>query len=119
MAQNNNPFDVLENRLANIEALIHELHKKLVPDSKPVDQWFDLDELCKYHPDHPKKSTVYAWVNTNAIPFHKTGKKLRFLKSEIDAWLAQGYHKTYLDVAKSVDSYNQPRFIKRGKSPPV
>lgn len=98
---------------------ILELLEKTKISNVTIDQWFSIDEFCQYHPDRPKKSTVYSWVNTNSIPFHKTGKKLRFLKSEIDAWLAQGYHKTYLDVAKSVDSYIQPRFQSRGKSPPV
>lgn len=28
------------------------------------------------------------------VPFHKDGKKLRFLKSEIDNWLRGSYHQT-------------------------
>jgi excisionase family DNA binding protein len=52
--------------------------------------WFDLAEFCNYHPDKPSKNTVYAWVNAGTIPVHKGGKKLRFLKSEIDEWLMHG-----------------------------
>lgn len=52
-----------------------------------TDVWFDLRELCEYHPDKPSKATVYGWVNSKNIPVHKGGKKLRFLKSEIDNWL--------------------------------
>jgi excisionase family DNA binding protein len=59
-----------------------------------TDRWFNLSELCNYHPDKPSKPTVYGWVNAGIIPVHKGGKKLRFLKSEIDEWLKQGRKKT-------------------------
>ena len=52
------------------------------------DSWMNIDQLRAYHPDHPAKSTIYEWVGQNRIPVHKDGKKLRFLKSEIDEWLA-------------------------------
>lgn len=54
-----------------------------------TERWFNLNELCQYHPDKPTKPTVYGWVNAGTIPVHKGGKKLRFLKSEIDSWLKQ------------------------------
>jgi len=49
--------------------------------------WFNLEELCDYLPDRPAKQTVYSWVNQKKIPYHKKGKKLQFLKCEIDEWL--------------------------------
>ncbi|MDD3968935.1 MAG: helix-turn-helix domain-containing protein, partial [Proteiniphilum sp.] len=49
--------------------------------------WFNLEELCDYLPDRPARQTVYSWVNQKKIPFHKKGKKLQFLKCEIDEWL--------------------------------
>ena len=70
-----------------------------------TDRWFDLSELCIYHPDKPSKPTVYGWVNAGTIPVHKGGKKLRFLKSEIDSWLRQGRKKTLAETAKEADSY--------------
>jgi excisionase family DNA binding protein len=68
-------------------------------------RWFDLIELCQYHPDKPTKSTVYGWVNAGTIPVHKGGKKLRFLKSEIDEWLKQGRKKTVADMSREADVY--------------
>lgn len=59
------------------------------------DRWFDIGQLCEYHPDKPAKKTVYDWVTLRKVPYHKDGKRLRFLKSEIDRWLLGGaYHKT-------------------------
>lgn len=54
------------------------------------DRWLDLDTLCEYLPNKPAKATVYGWVNKELIPFQKNGKRLNFLKSEIDAWLLNG-----------------------------
>lgn len=62
------------------------------------DRWMGLDELCNYHPDHPTSNTVYAWVRDRKIPHYKTDRKLRFLKSEIDAWLSEGRVRTIDEI---------------------
>ncbi len=70
-----------------------------------TERWLDLNELCIYHPDKPSKPTVYGWVNAGIIPVHKSAKKLRFLKSEIDSWLKQGKKKTLAETAIEADIY--------------
>jgi hypothetical protein len=70
-----------------------------------VDQWFDLKELINYLPDKPAKATVYFWVSSSLIPNHKGGKKLRFLKSEIDAWMKEGRRKTVSETAAEAYEY--------------
>lgn len=82
-------------------------NSKQVHSEQPTDpdRWFDLTELCQYHPDKPTKSTVYGWVNAGTIPVHKGGKKLRFLKSEIDNWLKQGRKKTLAETAAEAENY--------------
>jgi excisionase family DNA binding protein len=74
------------------------------PQPEP-DRWFDLNELCQYIPDKPSKPTVYGWVSAGTIPVHKGGKKLRFLKSEIDNWLKQGRKKTLAETASEAETY--------------
>ena len=69
------------------------------------DKWFDLDQLIGYLPEHPAKSTVYGWVCENLIPYSKTGKRLRFLKSQIDAWISQNAHKTDDDLRTDAINY--------------
>lgn len=73
------------------------------------DQWLDLTELCNYLPDKPAKSTVYSWVHSGMIPYHKGAKKLRFLKSEIDQWLKNGKRKTKVELANEVGQYIKRR----------
>jgi excisionase family DNA binding protein len=70
-----------------------------------ADCWFDIDGLCIYLPDKPSKPTVYGWVSAGTIPVHKGGKKLRFLKSEIDNWLMQGKKKTLAEIAIEAELY--------------
>jgi excisionase family DNA binding protein len=69
-----------------------------------TNRWFDLNELCLYIPDKPSKPTVYGWVNAGTIPVHKGGKKLRFLKSEIDSWLMQGRKKTLAEITSEAEA---------------
>jgi len=80
-----------------------------------TDRWFDLNELCIYHPDKPSKPTVYGWVHSGLIPVHKGSKKLRFLKSEIDSWIKQGRKKTYAEIAIEAEQYLTKKGLNNGK----
>lgn len=86
----------LTQEVKEVKALLMERPADL--QHNEADQWLSLKELCNYHPDKPTKHTVYQWVHTRKVPVHKSGKKLRFLKSEIDQWLKQGKKKTYAEV---------------------
>jgi hypothetical protein len=105
----NNPFEILENKLSNIESLLLDIKHNPKPASEPteIDRWLNLSEFCNYHPDHPAKATVYGWITYKKVPYHKHGKKLRFLKSEIDLWLMEGEQDT---LSNSVKQY----LVKKG-----
>ncbi len=77
---------------------------------EPSDRWFNLQELCEYLPDRPAKQTVYGWIGQHAVPYHKKGKKLQFLKSEIDAWLKSDKRKTAAELhAEAVQFVNSKK----------
>jgi len=76
------------------------------------DQWFDLNELVKYDPEKRTKPTFYGYIHKGIIPYHKRGKKLIFLKSEIDNWLRQGRKKTNAEIEANAENY----LIKKGGS---
>ncbi len=96
-------FNELPGAVAELIQKVDEL-KELVlnrndeENKKEEDQWFNMEQLCAYLPDKPAKSTVYGWVSDNLIPYNKTGKKLRFLKSKIDAWLQENAHRTNSEI---------------------
>jgi len=95
-------FIHLTNEVSEIKRLLLERSNEQPTE---IDHWFNLNELCIYHPDKPSKPTVYGWVNIGSIPVHKSGKKLRFLKSEIDYWLRQGRKKTLAEIANEAEQY--------------
>jgi excisionase family DNA binding protein len=91
----------LIDKVEKIETLLTEKQ----PQAQESDQWLNLNDLCKYHPDHPAKPTVYAWIGQRSIPYHKKGKKLMFLKSEIDNWLKEGRRKTAAEIQAEAEQY--------------
>jgi len=88
-----------------VESLEKALHAKGEQPSKQTDEWFNIDELRKYLPDHPARATIYGWVSTRQIPHHKGEKKLRFLKSEIDKWLLSGKRKSENELQTEAAEY--------------
>jgi hypothetical protein len=92
----------LYDKLNNIERLLLQKSNESKPEP---DCWFDINELCNYLPDKPARPTVYGWVHLSLIPCHKGQKKLRFLKSEIDAWLKLGRKKTLSEISSESDKY--------------
>ena len=94
-------FEQLPQAVATLINEVKEMKSLLLntnPKVEPADQWFNLEELCAYLPDRPAKQTVYGWIGQHIIPYHKKGKKLQFLKSEIDAWLLADQHQTLVQV---------------------
>ena len=81
-------------KVERLESLLSATKSEL-PES---DKWFNLQELCSYLPDKPARQTVYGWIGQKLIPYHKKGKKLQFLKSEIDAWLIGDKHKSVSEL---------------------
>jgi len=101
-------FDQLPSAVAQLFIKLESIEKLLSikPEIRPDPVlWFDIDGLCDYHTDKPAKATVYGWVHTEQIPYYKTGKKLRFLKSEIDLWLQSGKRKTQIEIANEATEY--------------
>lgn len=100
-------FEQMSQLLAELKGAITSINDKLDAllenGSTPSDTWMDLDAFRAYHPDKPARTTVYEWVNLKKIPVHKDGKRLRFLKSEIDEWLCKGRRMT--------QEKNRPRSI--------
>lgn len=72
---------------------------------QPTDRWFSIDELCEYLPGKPAKATIYGKVHLREIPHKKFGKRLAFLKSEIDSWLNSKGRKTVSEIEAEATSY--------------
>lgn len=71
--------------------------------SSEEDEFLSIDEAAKLI--KLTKPTVYGLVHQKNIPFHKKGKRLYFLKSEILDWIKGGKCKTKSDIRKQADAY--------------
>lgn len=114
-----NPFKLLEERLTSIEGLILDLKhqsNQVTPADQP-EQWFDLNDLIKYDPEKRTKPTWYSKISRGEVPYHKRGKKVYFLKTEIDEWLKAGKRKSNAEIEAEAESYlaNNKKGLNNGK----
>jgi excisionase family DNA binding protein len=101
-------FNDMPRAVAHLICKVEKIETLLIarqPEAQESDRWLNLADLCNYHPDRPAKPTVYAWIGQRSIPYHKKGKKLMFLKSEIDAWLKEGRRKTAAEIQAEAQQY--------------
>ena len=91
--------------LAKLEGIEKTMHQESRRNLTVPDRWFDIDELIAYLPQKPAKQTVYGWINNKLIPYHKNGKRVTFLKAEIDQWLRNGRKQTIGDIKNEVDQH--------------
>ena len=97
-------------KLNKLDSKIDGLHN--IPLVRPADQWMNLKELCEYLPSHPAEQTVYGWTSCHQIPYHKRGKRIMFLRAEIDAWLHDGKRKSQKELEDEASRFIQ---VKRNK----
>ena len=115
---NNVPtFDMIPILMANLlednkilSAKIDALNKKInmsFPANKKGDdnERMDVTEAQKYIPGHPAVQTIYGWTSNGQIPYHKIGKRIYFVKSELDDWMSNGQHKSNDDLRKEAEEY--------------
>ncbi|WP_282054515.1 helix-turn-helix domain-containing protein [Maribacter luteus] len=99
-----NPFEVINERLNRIEALLEKLVLQQEENidkaqSKPMTSL----ELSTYL--NLSVYTIYGLVHKRSLPFIKKGRRLYFEKKEIDKWLMQGRQMTKEDLNLKVDEY--------------
>lgn len=108
-AMNEITFELLPQAVSQLYTKVEHIERLLLEKSNESqtepDRWFNINELCTYLPDKPAVPTVYGWVHAALIPVHKGQKRLRFLKSEIDAWLLEGRKKTFAEIGREANQY--------------
>jgi excisionase family DNA binding protein len=99
-----NPFEIFENRLANIESLLLDIkQQKPATTTKEPDQKFTIPELAEHLTVSP--ATIRTWIQKRAIPHAKVGKRIIFSSRQIESWLKQNKRKTRQDIASDAKTY--------------
>lgn len=87
-----NPFELIDARLATIETLLLDIKHpspKTTTDivDRVKDENFTIKQLSKYWQCHPQ--TIMKKKRAGLIPFHQSGRKVFFKRSEIDKVTAE------------------------------
>ena len=110
MSEKNITFEDMPKAMSWMMDKLNELDSKIdglnnSPQTPPSEIWMNLKELREYLPSHPAEQTVYGWTSCHQIPFHKKGKRIMFLKSEIDDWLHDGKMKSQKELEKEAENF--------------
>lgn len=100
-----NPFEIIIERLDNLEKLLLELSSKISNPTNPTDQekLMGIDELSEYL--KLAKPTIYQKTSSREMPSIKIGKRLYFKKSDIDSWLIQGRRKSNFEIQEEAAEF--------------
>ena len=103
-------FDQLPQAVTTLSQEVREIKKLLLDSqerhtSEQPEQWLDLNDLIKYDPEKRTKPTWYSKISKGEVPYHKRGKKVYFLKSEIDDWLKAGKCKSNAEIDAEAEAY--------------
>lgn len=52
------------------------------------DRWLSVEEMCQYL--GVSSDTVYRWIDRSEMPAHKMGRKWKFKREQVDAWVEAG-----------------------------
>ena len=110
MSEKNITFEDMPKAMSWMMDKFNELDSKIdglnnSPQTPPSEIWMNLKELREYLPSHPAEQTVYGWTSCHQIPFHKKGKRIMFLKSEIDDWLHDGKMKSQKELEQEAENF--------------
>jgi excisionase family DNA binding protein len=85
------PFDLIDQRLSNIEALLRELIATHHTPAPAEEELQDIIKIAEAVTETGfKKGYIYELVSKKAIPYHKVGNSLRFSRSELRSWIKAG-----------------------------
>ena len=101
----NNPFEVIETRLSNIENLILDIkHQPFNTELiKQPEQLLTIQEAAEFLT--LSVATMYSKVSKNEIPFMKQRKRLYFSRTELLEYVKQGRSKSNAEIEQEAEMY--------------
>lgn len=102
----NNPFEVLEARLSNIETLLLDLKhqpKAVQASTQNSETPISISEAAGFL--NLSVPTLYSKVSRGELPVMKRGKRLYFSRAELLAYLKAGRKKSNAEIEAEADQY--------------
>jgi excisionase family DNA binding protein len=80
-----------------LRSIIIEVVSNCIGQSKPVaEKFLTINQAAEYL--HLALPTVYAMVHRREIVFHKRGKRLYFLESDLQNFIKEGRRKSIAEI---------------------
>lgn len=100
----NNPFELIEARLSNIETLLLDIkHKPTEPGKQESDDLMTVQDAAKFL--SLSVPTIYSLISRHEIPVMKRSKRCYFSKIELLNYLRQGKKKSLNETSTEADTY--------------
>jgi excisionase family DNA binding protein len=100
-----NPFDVIDERLSNIENLLLEL--KNAPNNGTTqnekDELLTVEQTAKFL--SLSIPTIYGLISKKELPVMKRGKRCYFDKAELVAYVKAGRKRTNSEIKESAENH--------------
>lgn len=99
-------YEIAEEHIEVLAEAIFQKMKSLAsvaPSPKNERDILWMDDAVKFL--HLAKPTIYGLISKGKLPYYKRGRKVYFLKSELEQWLLDGKRKTQSDIDKEADDY--------------
>ena len=108
----NNPFELIEARLNNIETLLLDLkHEPKEQGVQPeTDELLTVQDTAKFL--RLSVPTVYTLISKGELPVMKRSKRCYFSKVELINYLKQGRKKTLAEIASEAEEYCKNKGVK-------
>ena len=108
----NNPFELIEARLNNIETLLLDLkHEPKEQGVQPeTDELLTVQDTAKFL--RLSVPTVYTLISKGELPVMKRSKRCYFSKVELINYLKQGRKKTLAELASEAEEYCKKKGVK-------
>jgi excisionase family DNA binding protein len=98
-----NPFEIIIERLDQIEKLLKSLKLENSNAQKNYPEIFTVKHVAEYL--DVSKSYIYQLTRTNLIPHSKNGNRLYFDKEKITKWVLENNVLTHKEIKEEVDNY--------------
>ena len=101
----NNPFEIIDARLSNIENLLLDLkHSPKERSNQPEsDELLTVQDTAKFL--SLSVPTVYGLIHKGELPVMKRSKRCYFSKVELINYLKQGRKKTFAETNAEADNF--------------
>lgn len=76
----NNPFEILEKRLSNIESLLIDIKHKTIDEKQEIN--FNIDEVAELL--RVSKQSIYKYIQKGLIKAKKVGRTFIISKTDLD-----------------------------------